>query len=124
MNSHHWHWHSVYPGSGPREIVNKDRRGELFYYMHHQIIARYNLERLCNNLKPVKVLNNVREAIPEGYFPKLLSSLNNRTYPGRVSNLKLKDVEREGNKLDLADLDRWGDRVVQAIDQGFVTDVS
>jgi len=41
INLHHWHWHLIYPFSGPREVVNKDRRGELFYYMHQQIIARY-----------------------------------------------------------------------------------
>lgn len=40
VNLHHWHWHLVYPLDGRREIVNKDRRGELFYYMHEQIIAR------------------------------------------------------------------------------------
>lgn len=37
VNMHHWHWHMVYPGDGPQEIVNKDRRGELFYYMHSQV---------------------------------------------------------------------------------------
>lgn len=37
VNMHHWHWHLVYPGEGPIEIVRKDRRGELFYYMHAQV---------------------------------------------------------------------------------------
>lgn len=41
VNLHHWHWHLVYPFEAAREIVNKNRRGELFYYMHQQIIARY-----------------------------------------------------------------------------------
>lgn len=50
INLHHWHWHLVYPGSNPSEknckelqihnVVSKDRRGELFYYMHQQILAR------------------------------------------------------------------------------------
>lgn len=40
INLHHWHWHLVYPFDGPPEVVNKDRRGELFYYMHEQIQAR------------------------------------------------------------------------------------
>jgi tyrosinase len=41
INLHHWHWHLVYPfEAASREVVNKDRRGELFYYMHQQIIAR------------------------------------------------------------------------------------
>lgn len=40
VNIHHWHWHLVYPTEGNTEQVNKNRRGELFYYMHQQIIAR------------------------------------------------------------------------------------
>lgn len=40
INLHHWHWHLVYPFEASPEIVNKDRRGELFYYMHQQIMAR------------------------------------------------------------------------------------
>lgn len=38
VNMHHWHWHLVYPGEGPLAVVAKDRRGELFYYMHNQVI--------------------------------------------------------------------------------------
>lgn len=41
VNLHHWHWHLVYPFTATdRRIVDKDRRGELFFYMHQQIIAR------------------------------------------------------------------------------------
>lgn len=38
VNLHHWHWHLVYPFEAANaQIVNKDRRGELFYYMHQQV---------------------------------------------------------------------------------------
>ncbi|XP_016947552.1 phenoloxidase 2 [Drosophila biarmipes] len=124
VNSHHWHWHLVYPTTGPREVVNKDRRGELFYYMHHQILARYNVERFCNNLKRVQPLNNMRTEIPEGYFPKILSSLNNRTYPARVTNQLLADVNRDDANIEISDVERWRDRVLAAIDQGYVEDPS
>ncbi|KAH8253120.1 hypothetical protein KR032_003624 [Drosophila birchii] len=124
VNSHHWHWHLVYPTTGPMEVVNKDRRGELFYYMHHQILARYNVERFCNNLKRVQPLNNLRVEIPEGYFPKILSSVNNRTYPARVSNQLLRDVDREDANIEISEVERWRDRVLAAIDQGYVEDSS
>ncbi|ALC42161.1 PO45 [Drosophila busckii] len=124
VNSHHWHWHLVYPASGTMEIVNKDRRGELFYYMHHQIIARYNVERYCNNLKRVAPLNNVRDPVPEGYFPKILSSVLNRTYPARISNQQLRDVDRPDGKVELSALEQWRDRVLAAIDRGFVENTS
>ena len=89
VNLHHWHWHLVYPQEGPLEVVDKDRRGELFYYMHRQTVARYNVERFCNRLPAVKPLKNLREPIPEAYFPKLLNSALNRTYPGRHANMVL-----------------------------------
>jgi len=71
INLHHWHWHLVYPfEASDRSIVAKDRRGELFYYMHQQVIARYNAERFSNNLARVLPFNNLRDPIAEGYFPK------------------------------------------------------
>ena len=41
LNLFHWQWHLVFPTDGPRFIVAKNRRGELFYYLHQQIIARW-----------------------------------------------------------------------------------
>ena len=40
INLHHRHWHEVYPFNAEEVIVKKDRRGELFYYMHQQVVAR------------------------------------------------------------------------------------
>lgn len=115
----------MYPGEGPDAIVRKDRRGELFYYMHSQIIARYNIERFGNRLGRVKPLNNLREPIPEGYFPKIIRSTNNRAYPARVSDAVLKDLNRveDDTYIEIADLERWRDRIHQAIDQGYVVEV-
>ncbi|XP_050327547.1 phenoloxidase 2-like [Bactrocera neohumeralis] len=122
VNMHHWHWHLVYPNSGTREIINKDRRGELFYYMHQQILARYNAERFSNKLAKALPLSNLREPIEEGYYPKLLDHVHQRTYPGRSSNLCLQDVNREDTAVEIADMERWADRILAAIDQGFVID--
>ncbi|KAF2899092.1 hypothetical protein ILUMI_07081 [Ignelater luminosus] len=119
VNAHHWHWHLVYPFSGPMEIVNKDRRGELFFYFHHQLMARYNVERLCNGLARVRRLTNYREAIPESYYPKLDSLVANRTYPGRPSGMVLQDVNRERDqwKIDIQDFETARDRVFEAIQE-------
>lgn len=126
VNLHHWHWHLVYPGSATTEIVSKDRRGELFYYMHSQLIARYNIDRFCNRLARVRGLTNLREAIPEAYFPKLSRSTTNTSYPPRVANTVLRDVDRpdDSTTVEVADLERWRDRIFEAIDQGFVLNVS
>lgn len=120
VNLHHWHWHLVYPSTGPDSVVNKDRRGELFFYMHQQIIARYNVERFCNSLPTVDPLVNLRKSIPEGYFPKILSSTSNRTFAGRLRNANLQDLNRPVSTVSLGDMERWRDRIMLAIDQGVV----
>ncbi|XP_067629385.1 phenoloxidase 2 [Eurosta solidaginis] len=127
INLHHWHWHLVYPfEAGDRAIVNKDRRGELFYYMHQQVVARYNMERFSNNLARVVRFNNLREPIQEGYFPKMDSLVSSRAWPPRFDDTKLADLNRELDQinLDVADLERWRDRIFEAISQGFATDES
>ncbi|XP_015593471.1 phenoloxidase 1 [Cephus cinctus] len=122
INLHHWHWHLVYPFEADVSIVNKDRRGELFYYMHQQIIARYNCERLANHLSRVKRFINWRESIPEGYFPKLDSLVASRTWPARPSGSYLHDINRPVDTLrfDIQDLERWRDRIYEAIHTGYV----
>lgn len=60
LNEHHEHWHVVYPISGvpapgnPRGGVLKERQGELFFYMHRQMLARYDAERLAVGLDRVE----------------------------------------------------------------------
>ena len=123
INLHHWHWHLVYPIKATKKIVDKDRRGELFYYMHQQIIARYNYERLCNDLKRTKKLDWTEE-IEEAYFPKLDTSANSKSYPARVVNQRIRDLNRKEAKQDVDDLKRWSDQIFAAIHQGSVIDVS
>ncbi|XP_075170477.1 phenoloxidase 2-like [Haematobia irritans] len=127
INLHHWHWHLVYPfEASDRNIVAKDRRGELFFYMHNQVLARYNMERFSNNLPRVVRYNNFREPIAEGYFPKMDSLVASRAWPPRFANTKLSDLNRELDQinLDIADMERWRDRIFEAIHQGFVVDGS
>ncbi|XP_026677618.1 phenoloxidase 1-like [Diaphorina citri] len=123
VNLHHWHWHLVYPTDSPSNIVNKDRRGELFYYMHQQILARYNVERLCNKLMRTRKFNNLREPMPEAYFSKLDNVNSSKTWPARFKNATLSDVNRDndGLRFELADLDRWRDRILEAIHTGSVS---
>lgn len=84
------------------------------------------MERVANHLNRVRPLNNLREAVIEGYFPKIIRSSNNRSYPFRVTNTVLTDINRPDDEtiVQVSDLDRWRDRIFQAIDQGYVVDVS
>ena len=54
LNEHHEHWHLVYPdGDG-------NRSGELFAYMHQQMLARYDAERLAVKLARVLPFNQYK----------------------------------------------------------------
>ncbi|CAG4931483.1 unnamed protein product [Colias eurytheme] len=118
VNLHHWHWHLVYPTDGSHAIVAKDRRGELFYYMHQQIIARYTIERFCNKLSAPEPLHNFREPIKEGYFPKMDSTVASRYWPPRFASSFMSDLNRtkDGIIMEITQLEYWRDRIVEAID--------
>lgn len=71
-NDHHHHWHVVYPGDGPPTPPGapprtQRRQGELFFYMHQQMLARYDTERTIAGLELCKPLDEYDGAIPEGY---------------------------------------------------------
>lgn len=71
-------------------------------------------------------LNNLREAIPEAYFPKMDSLVASRAWPARPENTVIKDLDRELDQIkqDVSDLERWANRFIEACSQGFITDVS
>ncbi|XP_055692825.1 phenoloxidase 2-like [Lutzomyia longipalpis] len=92
INLHHWHWHLVYPFSGPMEIVNKDRRGELFYFMHNQMINRYNCNRTCVGLHRIVPYNDFPNDIAEAYYPKLDNHNSSRMIIGRQRGYQWKTI--------------------------------
>lgn len=111
----------VYPYEGDLSIVNKNRRGELFYYMHQQILSRYNCERLANGLKRVsRYGSSWKDPVAEAYFPKLDSLVASRTWAGRPPNLVPQDIIREADqiRLNLDNMNRWRDRIYDAIHSG------
>jgi len=99
-NDHHFRWHVVYPNGGipdpkdPTRRITKDRQGELFLYMHEQMLARYDTERLGVGLGKATPLTDYTVPVPQGYLP-LLTGFDNRqpdslmtrsTFPGASTN--------------------------------------
>lgn len=120
-------WHLTHPFEAVRkEVVDLDRRGELWYYFHQQIIARYNSERYCNGLQPVVPLSNFDVPIQEGYFPKLCTQHLEHSWASRVDASHICDLHRpyEGLLIQKTQLQRWIDRVCNAIELGVILDVS
>lgn len=63
LNEHHAHWHVVY---FTRNVY--DRQGEMFFYMHQQMLARYDAERIeVENAGRVKPFNDFSQPIKVGY---------------------------------------------------------
>lgn len=138
MNLLYWNWNVRYPtdaynntnddddDNNDINIVNKNRRGELFYYLHEQLLAHYNCERLSNQLYRVDRLNNLRDEIKDGYFPKLNSQISRQTWPPRFDNTKLQDLNRTIDllKCDVAQLERWIERIIDSIEIGYATSSS
>jgi tyrosinase len=105
-NDHHRHWHIVYPARGrpgPGGPRLQDRQGELFFYMHQQMLARYDAERRALGFGPVAPFADYREAIAEGY-------------EDRPEGTTLRDVDRQDTgELRLADLEAQRDRLLAAV---------
>jgi tyrosinase len=121
-NQHHEHWHVVYPvrgipdGQGGR--AGKDRQGELFFYMHQQMLARYDTERLAAGLKPVRSLATYNGAIAEGYDSGLAD------FRARGPGRRLATVDLGGGPYTVQQHARLRDRIRRAVDSSRFEDGS
>jgi tyrosinase len=108
-NDHHRHWHLVYPGGGvpgPGGVRLQDRQGELFFYMHEQMLARYDAERRALGFGPVVPFADYREPIGEGY-------------EDRPSGQALRDIDRQDTgPLLISELEEQRDRLLAAVTTG------
>ncbi|XP_065204199.1 phenoloxidase 1-like [Planococcus citri] len=119
LSLHHRHWHEVYPFEAGDFIAKKNRRGELFYYMHQQAVARYNFDRFSNGLPRVEPFENFREPIKEAYFPKLNQTARSTLFSSRPANCKWHNLHRGDFYIKISTMDRWRDRIFDAIDRGY-----
>jgi hypothetical protein len=120
-NDHHDHWHVVYPNIGlpvgDGEFKTKDRQGELFLYMHQQMLARYDAERLAVGLPPVASYENYREPIAAAYDPGDLQN-GDTTYSPRPADTPLSDLASPAYRV--VDHERRRERAVDAVDSSYV----
>lgn len=74
----------------------------------------------------VERFSNFRAPIREGYFPKLDTLVANRAWPSRPDGAVLRNLNRVAQEitLDIATVEQWRDRFVQAINSGFATNAS
>jgi hypothetical protein len=119
VNDHHQRWHVVYPGAGhpnPDDPfgpnIPKNRQGELFWYMHQQMLARYDTERKALNLGRTQELKNYNDPIPEGYVANL------EGFSDRKENAVMHDVSFPSLTYKVSDHDQRRQRLRAAADSG------
>lgn len=118
LNEFHTHWHIENPFWWNETVygVIRHRKGELFLYMHHQMVCRYNAELLSNGIAEVTGLELESDyQFPEPYTPDIVN-INYNNFPARRKGERFRDLE-QGNSLSR--LKTWFDRLHQGIEQGY-----
>jgi len=115
MNAHHSHWHQDFPFFWSEKYgIPKDRKGELFWYMHHQLTARFDAERLSNWLTEVEPLQ-WNKPIALGFAPQTTYRKGGE-FPSRPDNFYFQDLK----DLRVADMEAYEERIREAIASGWV----
>lgn len=116
MNSHHVHWHLDFPFWWKGYTI--DRKGELFFWVHHQLTARFDAERLSNNLPIVDELY-WDKPIVEGFAPHATYKYGGE-FPARPDNKVFEDVEGFAKIRDMKIMET---RIRDAIAHGYIEDI-
>lgn len=87
------------------------------------ILVRYHCNRLALDVRPVVPFDNFRERLDEGYFPNMTTSTSSFTYAPRQNNAHLRDLRRDGDFTRVSDIERWYERLEDAVDNGYCLDV-
>jgi hypothetical protein len=132
LNSFYYYYNIYYPYwlGGQEFNYQNDRRGELFYYIYQQLLARYYLERLSNGFGEIEYFN-YEVPFQTGYYPSLQYS-NGLPFPTRPNYANLYEYfynygQRYGNNRYAYSYTRVQDyerRIRDAIDRGYVYSVS
>merc|ERR1712212_1070994 len=118
MNVHHVTWHMDLPfwwnDSYGKHL---DRKGELFFWAHHQLTARFDVERLSNWLDFVDELHWDHPII-EGFAPHTSYKYGGE-FPPRPDNAQFEDVDGVARVRDMIITES---RIRDAIAHGYIVD--
>ncbi|KAB7497343.1 Hemocyanin B chain [Armadillidium nasatum] len=117
LNVHHVTWHMDYPFWWKDSYgYHLDRKGELFFWAHHQLTVRFDAERLSNHLNLVDELYWDRPIV-EGFAPHTTYKYGGE-FPSRPDNVRFEDVDGVVRVRDLIIMES---RIRDAIAHGYVT---
>lgn len=117
LNSYYYYFHTDYPfWMGGKEYgLYNDRRGELYLFEHQQLLARYYLERLSNNMGHIPELSYYTP-VKTGYYPRL-QYYNGYSFPARES---FYNFYHEDNYYNVELVEEYERRIRDVIDAGFL----
>lgn len=117
-NALYYNFNLAYPHwlEGKPYGLDNDRRGELFIWFHHQMIVRYNLERLSNGLGHIPEFN-WRQPVKSGYKP-LLFTVSGKQMESRPNHY---NFYHEGNFKFVQQAEDRERRIRDVVDAGFIT---
>jgi len=116
MNVHHVTWHMDFPFWWTDDYgYHLDRKGELFYWAHHQLTARFDAERLSNHLSMVDELYWDRP-IDEGFAPHATYRYGGE-FPTRPDHTVFADVD---GIIRVRDMIIMESRIRDAIAHGYI----
>lgn len=107
LNAWYYYFQIEFPyWLGGKEFnMYKDRRGELYLFHHQQLLARYYLERLSNDLGKIPEIS-YELPIKTGYFPDLYY-YNGVPFPDRDNNYMMYVEENYKLIQEVEDYERW-----------------
>ncbi|XP_050082984.1 hexamerin-1.1-like [Anopheles aquasalis] len=116
LNSYYYYLHTDYPFwlGGEQFGLKKDRRGELYLFEHQQLLARYYLERLSNDLGHIPEFSWWKP-IETGYYPDL-QYYNGHSFPVRDNHYH---ADHTKHHHEIRQVVSYEKRLRDAIDQGF-----
>nr|CCF55384.1 hemocyanin alpha subunit 1 [Caridina multidentata] len=116
MNTHHVTWHMDYPFWWKDSYgYHLDRKGELFFWVHHQLTIRFDAERLSNWLDPVDELH-WENPIEEGFAPHTIYKYGGE-FPARPDHIHFEDVDGVARVRDMIIMES---RIRDAIAHGYI----
>ncbi|XP_068211329.1 hemocyanin B chain-like [Palaemon carinicauda] len=118
MNLHHVTWHMDFPFWWEDKYGNHlDRKGELFFWVHHQLTVRFDSERLSNYLDMVDELQ-WEKPVEEGFAPHTIYKYGGE-FPARPDHIHFEDVDGVARVRDMIIMES---RIRDAIAHGYITD--
>lgn len=125
FNEHHEHWHVVYPNGGiPYTDANgnvtykeRQRHGEMFIYMHQQMLAHYDANRLAVGL-PKVVPYDFSTKVEVGYDPgTFVQEFGDMHYSPRPKDWAIKSMPNYSVDQHLTFIRRMR----EVVKQGYIT---